>query len=90
MRFVCVRLQLIPSLAFKIKNQDVTPKPRHLSPSMLAHTEEVGAIGKAAKQSGLVSFKELLLANSIQIDALTQLLIEAGLTLKRGLWLGPH
>ena len=27
----------------------------------------------------LVTFKELLLANSIQLDALTQLLIEAGL-----------
>ena len=35
-------------------------------------------MGKAAKQSDLVSFKELLLANSIQIDALTQLLIESG------------
>jgi hypothetical protein len=37
-----------------------------------------GDMGKAAKQSDLVSFKELLLANSIQIDTLTQLLIEAG------------
>jgi hypothetical protein len=27
----------------------------------------------------LVSFKELLMANSIQVDALTQLLIEAGI-----------
>jgi hypothetical protein len=36
-------------------------------------------MGKAAKQSDIVSFKELLLANSIQIDALTQLLIETGL-----------
>jgi hypothetical protein len=41
-------------------------------------TREVDIMGKAAKQSDLVSFKELLLANSIQIDALTQLLIEAG------------
>jgi hypothetical protein len=45
---------------------------------MLEHTGEVDTMGKAAKQSDLVSFKELLLANSIQIDTLTQLLIEAG------------
>jgi hypothetical protein len=45
---------------------------------MLEHTGEVVTMGKAAKQSDLVSFKELLLANSIQIDTLTQLLIEAG------------
>ena len=47
---------------------------------MLEHTGEGDALGKAAKQSDLVSFKELLLANSIQIDALTQLLIQAGVT----------
>ena len=35
-------------------------------------------MGKAAKQSDLVNFKELLLVNSIQIDSLTQLLMEAG------------
>ena len=29
-------------------------------------------------QSELVSFKELLMANSIQVDAITQLLIEKG------------
>ncbi len=36
-------------------------------------------MGKNAKQSDLVGFKELLIANSIQIDTLTQLLIEEGL-----------
>ena len=35
-------------------------------------------MGKAADKSDLVGFKELLIANSIQIDTLTQLLIEAG------------
>jgi hypothetical protein len=45
---------------------------------MLVHSREVDIMGKAAKQSDLVSFKELLIANSIQVDALTQLLIEAG------------
>jgi hypothetical protein len=35
-------------------------------------------MGKAANQSDLVGFKELLIANSIQIDTLTQLLIETG------------
>jgi hypothetical protein len=35
-------------------------------------------MGKAAKQSDLVGFKELLIANSIQIDTLTQLLLETG------------
>jgi len=35
-------------------------------------------MGKAADQSDLVGFRELLVANSIQIDTLTQLLIEAG------------
>jgi hypothetical protein len=35
-------------------------------------------MGKAAKHSDLVGFKELLIANSIQIDTLTQLLIETG------------
>ena len=39
-------------------------------------------MGKAEKQSDMVSFKELLLANSIQIDALTQLLIESGVISK--------
>ena len=45
---------------------------------MLEHTGEVETMGKAANQSDLVGFKELLIANSIQIDTLTQLLIEAG------------
>jgi hypothetical protein len=45
---------------------------------MVEHTGEVDTMGKAVEKSDLVSFKELLLANSIQIDALTQLLIEAG------------
>jgi hypothetical protein len=35
-------------------------------------------MGKAARQSDLVGYKELLIANSIQIDTLTQLLIETG------------
>ena len=33
-------------------------------------------------QSGLVNFKELLTANSIQVDAMTQLLIEKGIFTK--------
>jgi len=33
-------------------------------------------------QSELVDFKELLIANSLQVDALTQLLIENGLFTK--------
>jgi len=33
-------------------------------------------------QSGLVNFKELLMANSIQVDAMTQLLIEKGIFTK--------
>jgi len=33
-------------------------------------------------QSELVDFKELLIANSIQVDALTQLLVENGLFTK--------
>jgi hypothetical protein len=37
-------------------------------------------MGKAGKQSDFFSFKELFLANSIKIDSLTQLLIEAGMT----------
>jgi hypothetical protein len=45
---------------------------------MVERTGEVDTMGKAAEQSDIVSFKELLLANSIQIDALTQLLIESG------------
>jgi hypothetical protein len=36
-------------------------------------------MAKASDKSDLVTFKELLLANSIQLDALTQLLIESGL-----------
>jgi hypothetical protein len=36
-------------------------------------------MGKAGEQSDMVSFKELLMANSIQVDALVQLLIEEGL-----------
>ena len=36
-------------------------------------------MGKAADKSELVSFRELLVANSIQVDTLTQLLIEEGL-----------
>jgi hypothetical protein len=39
-----------------------------------------GAImAKSLPKKNLVSFKELLLANSIQVDALAQLLIEEGL-----------
>jgi hypothetical protein len=34
---------------------------------------------KSLPENELVSFKELLIANSIQVDALTQLLIEEGL-----------
>jgi hypothetical protein len=45
---------------------------------MVEHTGEVDTMGKTAKQSDLVNFKELLLANSIHIDTLTQLLIDAG------------
>jgi hypothetical protein len=36
-------------------------------------------MGKTANKSDLVSFRELLVANSIQVDTLTQLLIEEGL-----------
>ena len=36
-------------------------------------------MAKSLPQDDLVSFKELLLANSIQVDALAQLLIEEGL-----------
>jgi hypothetical protein len=36
-------------------------------------------MGKKLDPKDLVSFRELLLANSIQLDALTQLLIESGL-----------
>jgi hypothetical protein len=36
-------------------------------------------MGKPLPKEELVSFKELLMANSIQVDALTQLLIEEGL-----------
>jgi hypothetical protein len=44
--------------------------------------EEKGASMASAKilnDSDLVTFKELLMANSIQVDALAQLLIEKGL-----------
>jgi hypothetical protein len=47
--------------------------------------EEKGASMASAKilnDSDLVSFKELLMANSIQVDALAQLLIEKGLISK--------
>jgi hypothetical protein len=46
---------------------------------MLEHTKEEEPMGKAADKSDLVSFRELLVANSIQVDTLTQLLIEEGL-----------
>jgi hypothetical protein len=36
-------------------------------------------MAKSLPQKDLVSFKELLLANSIQVDALAQLLIEEGI-----------
>jgi len=36
-------------------------------------------MAKSLPKNDLVSFKELLLANSIQVDALAQLLIENGL-----------
>ena len=36
-------------------------------------------MAKSLPENELVSFKELLIANSIQLDALTQLLIEEGL-----------
>jgi hypothetical protein len=36
-------------------------------------------MGKKLDPKDLVSFRELLVANSIQVDALTQLLIEEGL-----------
>ena len=36
-------------------------------------------MAKSLPEKDLVSFKELLLANSIQVDALAQLLIEEGL-----------
>jgi hypothetical protein len=35
-------------------------------------------MGKKLNKDDLVSFRELLVANSIQVDALTQLLIEEG------------
>ena len=38
-----------------------------------------GQMAKSLPKKDLVSFKELLLANSIQVDALAQLLIEEGL-----------
>lgn len=36
-------------------------------------------MAKSLPENDLVSFKELLLANSIQVDALVQLLVEEGL-----------
>jgi hypothetical protein len=38
-----------------------------------------GQMAKSVPKKNLVSFKEILLANSIQVDALAQLLIEEGL-----------
>ena len=38
-----------------------------------------GQMAKSLPKKNLVSFKELLLANSIQVDALAQLLIEEGI-----------
>jgi hypothetical protein len=38
-----------------------------------------GQMAKSLPKKDLVSFKELLVANSIQVDALAQLLIEEGL-----------
>jgi len=38
-----------------------------------------GQMAKSLPKKDLVSFQELLLANSIQVDALAQLLIEEGL-----------
>ena len=38
-----------------------------------------GQMAKSLPKKDLVSFKELLFANSIQVDALAQLLIEEGL-----------
>jgi hypothetical protein len=46
---------------------------------MLGHHKEGETMGKAADKSDLVSFRELLVANSIQVDTLTQLLIDEGL-----------
>ena len=40
-------------------------------------------MAKSLSESELVSFKELLMANSIQVDALAQLLIEEGLISKK-------
>jgi len=39
-------------------------------------------MAQALTENELVSFKELLIANSIQVDALAQLLIEEGLISK--------
>jgi len=36
-------------------------------------------MAKSLPENDLVSFKELLIANSIQVDALVQLLVEEGL-----------
>jgi hypothetical protein len=40
-------------------------------------------MAKKLDPAELVSFKELLMANSIQIDALTQLLIDKGLIIQQ-------
>jgi len=39
-------------------------------------------MAKSLPENGLVTFRELLIANSIQVDALAQLLIEEGLISK--------
>ena len=46
---------------------------------MPPHSMQRWSNGQIPAQKDLVSFKELLLANSIQVDALAQLLIEEGL-----------
>ena len=43
-------------------------------------------MGRAEDKSDRISFKDLLLANSIQIDALIQLLIEAGVITEQGFY----
>ena len=43
-------------------------------------------MAKKLDPAELVSFKELLMANSIQIDALCQLLIEKGLITQAGIF----
>ena len=43
-------------------------------------------MAQALPENELVSFKELLIANSIQVDAIAQLLIEEGLISKEKLF----